>query len=233
MIVIVITLVSAASVLHTAAAQDTKAEKVEDTSGGPDTGVRKARIAVMPATYVVGARSQFRRELSEKLGLSDPTMIENPGFTGHLVDALVNSRKFDVLEREALRLMVNEIDFAESDYGNLSKTVQLGKMLTADYVVLPEIQFIDIVVEEKDVPYVPARRVEYMAKMATRTRVVRVETGRVVSSSFDETVYSETPKRDDDFASWGVSSPSSVSNSAFPSLTIFTLKWLLKRLRRS
>jgi len=155
----------------------------------------KARIVVVPAVYLQETRSKFERELFERFDLSDPSALEDVEFSRHLVDALVNCRKFDVLERETLRDVIKEIDFGESDYADLSRTVRMGKMLNADYVLLPEIRFILIIEESKKVPYVPITRTTYEATMGMNIRVVDVRTSRLASSSIDETTYTEKLKR--------------------------------------
>lgn len=160
-------------------------------SAGAAEDVRKARIIVVPAVYAQGARSKFDRELMDKFGLSSPTAVENPGFTGHIVDALVKSRKFDVLEREALRDVVKEIDFGESDYADTEKTARAGKMLNADYVLIPEIRHLLIVTETKEVPYVGTKRGRVEATLATNVRIVDVRTSRIASSEVAETTYGE------------------------------------------
>jgi len=158
---------------------------------------RKSRVAVLPAVYAQGARSKFERELHEKLGIADPSVIESPGFTGHLIDALVNCRKFDVLEREELQPVVKEIDFGDSDYADIGKCVKIGQMLNADYVVIPEIRFILLVSEKKDVPFIPQTRTRYEGTIGTRMRVVDVRTSRIASSNIGETSYEARQARKD------------------------------------
>lgn len=169
----------------------------DELSTEPDRVPRKARIAVVPAIYSQEVRSKFERELHEKFGIADPSVIENPGFTGHFVSALVKSRKFDVLERENLRAVTKEIDFGESDYADLKKTIRMGQMLNADYIVIPEVRFILCGWQEKEVPYVGKMRRTYEGRIATNIRVVDVRTSRIASSNIDETTYKEKSERKD------------------------------------
>ncbi len=147
-----------------------------------DESPRKARVAVVPAIFSQGVRSKFERELYEQWGISDPSVIENPGYTTYLVDALVNARKFDVLEREALDEVTKEIDFGESDYADMAKVVRIGQMLNADYVVIPEIRYIGFLAEKKQVPYVGQQQEVFKGRLATSIRAVDVKTSRIVSS---------------------------------------------------
>lgn len=152
-----------------------------------DNAPRKARVAVIPAIFAQDARQKAARELNEKLGLTDPTVIENPGYTSFLVDALVNCRKFDVLEREDLRAAIKELDFGESDYADLAKVVRVGNMLNADYVVIPEIRYLGVVLEQKDVPYVGKQTQRLKAKLSTSVRTVDVKTTKIVASAMADT----------------------------------------------
>jgi len=162
--------------------------------------VRKARVITLPAIYAKDSRLKFERELYEELGLSDPSVVENPGFTGHLINALVNCRKFDVLERGTLQDVVKEVDFGESDYADIGKCVRIGQMLNADYVVIPEIRYIVISKKSKKIPYIPDRsRVKHIGTLATGIRVVDVRTSRIVSSSIDEATYeAKQPRHEED-----------------------------------
>ena len=169
-------------------------KRMSDIEIIPDTP-DKARIIVVPAIYSQGARSKFERELYEKFNMPDPTLIENPGFTGHLVNSLVNSRKFDVLERADLRSVIKEIDFGESDYADPTKVARMGKMLNADYVVIPEIRYILFISKTKEIPYIPRANIQYEATMGTNIRVVDVRTTRLASSSIDETTYTERKEK--------------------------------------
>jgi hypothetical protein len=162
------------------------AKASEAPAGAPEAAPRplgKARVVVLPAAFAQGPRSRLERELYERLGLSDPSIIENPGYTAHLNDALVNCRKFEVLEREQLRAVIKELDFGESEYANVEKCVKLGQMLNADYVVIPEIRYLHLLAESKTVPYVGETRTQFTTQIGTRMRVVEVATSRIAASN--------------------------------------------------
>lgn len=164
-----------------------------------DETPRKARLAVVPAIYSQAHRSRFKRELYENFGISDPGIIENPGFTLYLTDSLVNSRKFDILEREDLRTVARELQFGESDYADPARVVRMGSMLNADYMVIPEIRFIHLKQYREKIPYVGASRLTYEGKIAANVRVVEVGTSRVASSSFFEQTLRQRERDRDHF----------------------------------
>jgi curli biogenesis system outer membrane secretion channel CsgG len=151
-----------------------------------DTTPRKARVVVVPAVYSKEVRSKFERELNEKWSVTDAGVIENPGYTSYLVDALVNSHKLDVLEREDLKSPIKELDFGESDYADVAKVVKMGQMLNADYVVIPEIRYVSVLLEEKNVPYVGQKQNVVKGKFATNVRTVDVATSKIVASNISD-----------------------------------------------
>ncbi len=148
---------------------------------------RKARVVVTPAIFVQERRRRIDRELNERFGITDPGVIESPGFTSYLIDALVNVRKFDLLEREELRTVIKELDFGESDYVDMEKCQKIGNMVGADYIIIPEIRYLELDQEVKAVPYVGGNTVSLRCKLASNVRTVDVKTGKIISSHIDET----------------------------------------------
>lgn len=152
----------------------------------PDNAARKARVVVVPALYSSEIRSKFQRELNEKFGMTDAGVIENPGYTSFLVDSLVNSHKLDILERENLQPAIKELDFGESDYADVARVVKLGRMLNADYVVIPEIRYFMVELENKTIPFIGQQEGVVRGKLATNLRTVDVATSRIVSSHISD-----------------------------------------------
>ncbi len=156
----------------------------------------KARLAVLPAVFArhfkpvlkTAAELSVSGDVNLKAIVSaqNESRMETPSFTLSLVEAFVASRKFDVLERTRLQEVLDEVDFGDSDYGDVARVVPLGQALNADYVVLPAIELIHIVGEAKKIPYVDTVKPRYRAKMIARMRVVEVGTTRVVSAFTEE-----------------------------------------------
>jgi curli biogenesis system outer membrane secretion channel CsgG len=159
--------------------------RAEEARGaaGLDPASRKARVAVMPAVYAQGVRSKFQRELQEKWGMTDVGVIETPGYTSFIVDALVNTRKLDVVERENLAPVIKELDFGVSETADVAKVVRLGKLLNADYVMIPEIRYMSVWMASKEIPYLGVQQKDVNGKLATSVRTVEVATGRIVASN--------------------------------------------------
>ncbi len=147
-----------------------------------DDTPRKARVIVVPAVFARDQRRRVDRELNERFGITDPGLIENPGYTTYLVDALVNARKLDVLEREDLKSVIKEIDFGDSEYADINKAVKIGQMSGADYVVLPVITTFVVDKRREQVPYVGQSQEKIRAYFRTVVRTVDVKSGKIVSS---------------------------------------------------
>jgi len=189
---------------------------------------RKARVVVIPAVFAQGIRNKAQRELNERFGLSDPTILENPGFTSYLVGSLVNLRKLDVLEREDLRSVIKEINFGESEYADVGKAVKIGQMLNADYVVIPEIRTFVVDRRQEQVPYVGQSQVKVKGRFSTTVRTVSVASSKIVSAFMDDAdATSRIRERDipsvvvsdliaQMFADAGLRSASSVVDAAYP-----------------
>ncbi len=176
---------------------ETAKPKRTDIPAVTDDTPRKARVIVVPAIFAGNMRAKVNREFNERFGIVDPTIIENPGYTSHLLDALVNTRKLDVLEREDLRSLKKEIDFGESDYADVGKAVKLGQMLNADYVVIPQIRDFLVVTERVNVPYVGGTQEKLRGRLSTTVRTVNVATAKIIASHVDEVdKYSRVRERD-------------------------------------
>jgi hypothetical protein len=91
-----------------------------------------------------------------------------------------------MLEREDLQTVIKELDFGETDYADMQKVQKIGNMMGADYVVIPEIRYINITEEEKEVPYVGKKQGYFTCKIATAVRTVDVGSGKIVSYNITE-----------------------------------------------
>ena len=169
----------------------------------------KARLAVLPAVFSEHFHPVFKfSEKIESSGQLNLKMIftteresrmEAPSFTLSLTEAFVGSRKFDVLERARLNETLQEIDFGESDYADVSKAVPMGKALNAEFVALSEVEVIHLVMELKDIPYVDSVVPKLKGKMIARIRVVDVATTKVVAACREEVEVERKLKANDPF----------------------------------
>lgn len=170
---------------ETAVQQATASEVKRAVPEEPEVA-RKARVHVVPAIMTQERRRRIDREMNEKYGLSDPNAWENPGYTSHLIDALVNTRKFDVLEREELRVLAQEMAFGESEYVDMNEVVKMGNMIGADYIVIPTISYLEVNTVEKNVPYIGGTQVSLEVTLGTAVRTVDVSTGKIIASNVNK-----------------------------------------------
>lgn len=101
-------------------------------------------------------------------------------FSDLLMQQLVNSRKFKVLERDFIRKVLAENDMTDSDYVAATEVDKLRKLLVADYYVLGQIDRIELRRERRRIQITgeTAERIEGSFK--THFRVVDNATGQVV-----------------------------------------------------
>ncbi|OVE73356.1 hypothetical protein BVX93_01875 [bacterium B13(2017)] len=161
----------------------------------PITGIhansnKKLRILIFPTSFAPGVHSNFESEVFDKFNISDTSFLENPGFSGYLKNAFVNTNKFDVLERKNIQKVLEEIDFGATGYSNTEKSVKAGQMLNADYIVIPEIRYVAFNKNAKDVPFIPKDEEAIKATLGTNTRIVEVNTSKLVSSLIKDSQYS-------------------------------------------
>ncbi len=178
--------------------------KSAEPAAVPPEGPHKARLAVMPARFaeqfapVVKVAEAIKVtgavDVSSVFSAENESHWKAPSFTAALVESFVSCRKFDVLERTRLEEVLQEVDFGQSDYGDPAKVIPFGKAAGADFVVLPEIQSLELLVEAKDVPYVDRVQLKYRGKIIARSRVVDVASTKVVSAATEEVRVERKPK---------------------------------------
>lgn len=157
----------------------------------------KARLAVLPTIFSRHFKPEFR--FAEKMDVSGlinikaifttehETRWETPSFTVSLTEAFVGSRKFEVLERARLTEVLREVDFGASSYADVSKIVPMGQALNAEFVVLPEIEVIDLLFDVQQIPYVDQVQPKLRGKMIARLRISDTAETKLVAA-FTETV---------------------------------------------
>lgn len=174
-----------------------------------NTPSHKARLAVLPAIFSRHFKPEFR--FAEKMDVSavgsikaiftteHETRWEAPSFTVSLTEAFVGSRKFDVLERSRLTEVLREIDFGASSYGDESRVVPMGQALNAEYVVLPEVEVINLVFDVQDIPYVDQVQPKLRGKMTARLRISDTAETKIVSAFTDSVEVERRVKPEEPF----------------------------------
>ncbi|MFH0878611.1 MAG: CsgG/HfaB family protein [Lentisphaerota bacterium] len=149
----------------------------------PDNTPPKARIAVVPGNYNQDTRARLGQEQSESNDEIDPSLFEKPSFASVLAKSLKNSGRFDVIGQEELGAAIKEIGLNESDYSDVDKVVKIGQLLSADFVVIPDLCFARILAREEEAPSASRQQRIFKGKLAVNVRIVSVKTSKIVASS--------------------------------------------------
>ncbi len=108
-----------------------------------------------------------------------PTVVET-SFSDQLMQNIVKSRKFDVLERANIRKIMNENNLTESDYSKPGEAERIGKLLVADYLVVGYIDRVEYQAEQKNIEITGERRTNIIGAIKTHFRVVETKSGKIV-----------------------------------------------------
>jgi len=137
----------------------------------------KASIAVMPFTYS-----------REVLDVDDDHVrvavreFETSAFTNKFITALVNTRKFDVVERSRIDELMDEMEMSESGLMDTARAVRAGQVVGADYILMGEITVFAITVEWSRIPNTTRHSRKVTAQIVVDMRIVDTRTSRIVAA---------------------------------------------------
>lgn len=147
------------------------------TLAGPASGQNapnKVTIAVAPFT--------FHRSVAAPPGAA----LETSTLTNKFVTALVQTRKFDVVERERVDTLINEMQMSEAGLMDPARAVEAGRMLGADYFLMGEISVFTLTTTVRQVPNTTRwQRVEEL-RLILDMRIVDTRTSKIVSAEKGE-----------------------------------------------
>jgi len=99
--------------------------------------------------------------------------------TSDLITALVNTRKFDVVERDRMQEIMQEKDFISMTQ---NEAIKLGNLLGADYFVMGQIELVEAGVSKKRIPYTESYKVDTSGRMVVNVRIVDTRGGKIVAA---------------------------------------------------
>ena len=114
--------------------------------------------------------------ISPELTLQDVTIANEIAY-----DELVNSGYFDVVERERLDAVCDELSFDMSGLVDQSSAARVGKMLGAQYILIGSLNGLSTRQNGAEIVGIGNKNAQVYAHISMR--VVEVETGRVVLAS--------------------------------------------------
>lgn len=147
----------------------------------PPAAPTKASLAVMPFTFNV----EVLRQDGDDIKLAIRT-FETSAFTNKFITALVNTRKFDVVERSRVDELVNEMQMSESGLMDARRAARAGQMIGADYFLMGEISVFTINVTWRPIPSTTRWSRVINATIIVDMRIVDTRTSRVVAADKGE-----------------------------------------------
>ncbi|MGR3310639.1 MAG: CsgG/HfaB family protein [Candidatus Brocadiales bacterium] len=102
--------------------------------------------------------------------------------TSDFITTLVNTRKFDVLERERMNAIIEELKLGETEYVSPEQAIKMGQLAQADYFVMGQIELIEANQNKYQIPYSNHWQTEARGRMVVNMRIVDVRSGKIVTA---------------------------------------------------
>lgn len=118
-------------------------------------------------------------------------------YTHQLMEFLVKSRKFKVLDREHIEKVMRENKLTESDYAKPGEAQRIGKLLVADYLVIGNIDRLEFIRDVKNIQITGETKVELTGSFKLHFRITKVSSGEIV---FAQTIKEKLKLNDIPFA---------------------------------
>ena len=135
----------------------------------------------MDFTVGKGATGRLAIETSGNADLSGISeSYDTPLLTDKLMTALTRTKKVDVVERRKIEALLEELDFSQADVTDPNKTLKLGKLFGAEYLVLGSLSMLGGNVQFETLPYNAGRNRTMDFVVAADLRLVQTETGKVI-----------------------------------------------------
>jgi hypothetical protein len=182
-----------------------ESEPVSIDPGLPVSTQSKSRgrctVAVLP--FSVGNLQESTDVTGDYGDMSISRSMVETEFTNQLTSFLTKSRKFHLLERQAMRKVIDENKLTESDWAMPGQREKIGKLLVADYLVVGAIDRCSFEPKVTEIRITGERAVNWICSFKFSFRLIEVMTGKVVySDTIVETVKSRDIRRDVDPEEW-------------------------------
>ncbi len=104
-------------------------------------------------------------------------------FADQLLQNLVKSRKFSVLERAFVEKIMKENKLTESEYCKPGEEQRIGKLLVADYLVVGHVDRVEFALESKYIEITKETSIRLKGTMKIHFRVVQTSSGKIVCAN--------------------------------------------------
>lgn len=134
---------------------------------------KKPTIAVMPFIVDESLQIEFGKYVWKYRVLETE-------YTHQLMEFLVKSRKFKVLDREHIEKVIRENKLTESDYVKPGEAQRIGKLLVADFLVIGNIDRLEFIRKTKNIQITGETKVELTGSFKLHFRITKVSSGEIV-----------------------------------------------------
>ena len=110
-----------------------------------------------------------------------PTQVETE-YTSYIMEFLVKSGKFNVLERDYLNRIIRENKITESDYAKPGEDKRIGKLIVADYLVIGNLDRCRFNRRRTRITATGENAVRIIGECMSHFRITQVKSGKVVFS---------------------------------------------------
>jgi curli biogenesis system outer membrane secretion channel CsgG len=139
---------------------------------------KKASIAVMTFSYNAAVR-----DTQDGVTRAYMKEMETAALTNKFITALVQTGKFDVVDRDKLDKVLAEQQFGDSGMLDPDRCVKAGKIIGADYFLSGEISYFTAAEKIIENPYVPGDfSHDCQLKIVVDMRIVDTRTSKIVSA---------------------------------------------------
>jgi len=101
-------------------------------------------------------------------------------FTNSVMEFLVSSGKFNVLDRDNMRKIINENKLTESQWSKPGEETKVGELLVADYLVIGHINRLNFSVKPVYIKLTGEKTHKIVASLKVQFKVVKVKSGSIV-----------------------------------------------------
>lgn len=120
--------------------------------------------------------------LNEKYAVKGVIEDRTKMLSSDLVTQIVNTRKFDVIERDRIDTVLKEQEFSANGMVDPHKAIKLGKLIGVDYLVMGRIEVIRAERKSKLIPYTDYVKHTTIGDLVVNVRIVESRTGKIVSA---------------------------------------------------
>ncbi|MCW8138650.1 MAG: hypothetical protein KIT58_07080 [Planctomycetota bacterium] len=183
------TLVAAALAAALTAPAWAQSPEAPEAPAAPAT--KKASLAVMPFTFSTETLRQQGDEVRMAL-----RQFETSTLTNKFITALVNTRKFDVVERQRVQTLLDEFQMDQGGLMDPARAARAGKMIGADYFLMGEISVFTVNVVWRPIPNTSKHSRTITAQIIVDMRIVDTRTSRIVAADKGEARQEERTMHD-------------------------------------